>query len=80
MNQYEIVIPRLVQMIEYETIIVEANNTEEAKQNAMTYTNVISNSEWHEEDHETIQRYDDEIQVQEIKQWITYFKTFLSYC
>jgi hypothetical protein len=66
MTQYEVIIPRLVQMIEYETIIVEANNTEEAKNNALIYDNVIGGSQWHEEDHETIQRYDDEIQIKEI--------------
>ena len=63
MNTYQVRIPRLVKMLEWETIYINANSKEEAKQNALTYTNVISNSEWEEEDHETIERYDDEIEI-----------------
>jgi hypothetical protein len=65
MKTFEVMIPRLVRMTEWETLYVNANNAEEAKENAITYTNVISNSEWEEEDHETIERYDDEIIVRE---------------
>jgi len=65
MKTFEVMIPRLVRMTEWETLYVNANNAEEAKENALTYTNVISNSEWEEEDHETIERYDDEIIVRE---------------
>lgn len=65
MKEYQVRIPRLIQMLETEILYVKANNEEEAKQNAITYTNVISNSEWDEEDHETIERYDDEIEVYE---------------
>jgi len=65
MKEYQVRIPRLIQMLEWEILYVNANNEEEAKQNAITYTNVISNSEWEEEDHETIERYDNEIEVYE---------------
>jgi hypothetical protein len=65
MKEYQVRIPRLVKMIEWEILYVKANNEEEAKENAIYYTNVISNSEWEEEDHETIERYDDEIEVYE---------------
>jgi len=68
MNTYQVRIPRLVKMLEWETIYVNANNKEEAKENAITYTNVISNSEWEEEDHETIERYDDDIEIIEEKE------------
>ena len=65
MKTFEVRIPRNVRMIEWETLYVNAHNEEEAKENAITYTNVISNSEWEEEDHETIERFDDEIIVTE---------------
>jgi len=65
MKEYQVRIPRLVKMLEWEILYVNASNEEEAKQNAMTYTNVISNSEWEEEDHETIEIFDDEIEVYE---------------
>ena len=68
MNTYQVRIPRLVKMLEWETIYINANSKEEAKQNALTYTNVISNSEWEEEDHETIERYDDDIEIIEEKE------------
>jgi len=68
MNTYQVRIPRLVKMLEWETIYINANSKEEAKQNALTYTNVISNSEWEEECHETIERYDDEIEITEEKE------------
>jgi hypothetical protein len=67
MKTFEVRIPRNVRMIEWETLYVNANDKEEAKENAITYTNVISNSEWEDEDHETIERYDDEIEVREIE-------------
>ena len=66
MNKYEIRIPRLIQMIEWETITVEASSKDEAKENALTYTNVISNSEWEDNDHETIETFEDEIEVSEL--------------
>jgi hypothetical protein len=67
MKTFEVRIPRAVRMTEWETLYVNANDKEEAKENAITYTNVISNSEWEDEDHETIERYDDEIEVREIE-------------
>ena len=68
MKEYHVRIPRNVRMTEWESLYVKANNPEEAKENAISYTNVISNSEWEEEDHETIERFDDEIEVEEIKE------------
>jgi hypothetical protein len=65
MNTYQVRIPRLVKMLEWETIYVNANTKEEAKENAITYTNVISNSEWETEDYDTIIRYDDDIEITE---------------
>jgi hypothetical protein len=68
MKKFEVRIPRLVRMTEWETMIVEAEDEEQAKENAIYYTNVIGNSEWEEEDHETIERYDDDIEINEIKE------------
>lgn len=67
MKKYEIRIPRNVRMIEWETLIVMGNDEAEAIENALNYDNVVSQSEWEEEDHETIERYDSEIQIREIK-------------
>jgi len=66
MNKYELKIPRAVRMIEWETIVVEANDEMEALDNALRYNNVIS-STFDTDEYETIDRYDDEIEIREIE-------------
>ena len=67
MKKYEVRIPRAVRMTEWETIVVEASNEVDALDYALRYENVIGGSQWEEEDHETIERFDDEIEIGEIK-------------
>lgn len=67
MNKYEIRIPRLIQMIEWETITVEASNKEEAINNALTLQNTVGESQWEDNDHETIETFEDEIEVSELE-------------
>jgi hypothetical protein len=66
MKKYELRIPRAVRMTEWETIVVEASNEKDALDNALHYTNVIS-STFDTDDYETIDRYDDEIEIREIE-------------
>jgi hypothetical protein len=66
MNKYEIRIPRLIQMVEWETITVEASNKEDAINNALTLKNTIGESQWEDNDHETIETFEDEIEVSEL--------------
>ena len=67
MNKYEVRIPRAVRMTEWETLVVEADNEVDAIDNALRYENVVGGSQWDEEDHETIERFDDEIEIREIE-------------
>ena len=67
MKKYEVRIPRAVRMTEWETIVVEASNEVDALDYALRYENVIGGSQWEEEDHETIERFDDEIEIREIE-------------
>jgi hypothetical protein len=39
----------------------------DAIDNALRYENVVGGSQWDEEDHETIERFDDEIEIREIE-------------
>lgn len=66
MNKYEIRIPRLVQMIEWETITVKASSKDEAINNALMLENTVGESQWQDEDHETIETFEDEIEVLEL--------------
>jgi len=66
MKKYELKIPRAVRMIEWETIVVEANDEMEALDNALHYNNVVS-STFDTDEYETIDRYDDEIEIREIE-------------
>jgi hypothetical protein len=66
MQKYKVMIPRLIQCMEYETIIVNANSIEEAEENALMYENV-EESTWHCDNQDTIKRYDHLIEVKEIK-------------
>ena len=67
MKKYELRIPRAVRMTEWETIVVEASNEVDALDYALSYENVVGGSQWEEEDHETIERFDDEIEIREIE-------------
>ena len=66
MNKYELKIPRAVRMIEWETIVVEANDEIEALDNALHYNNVVR-STFDTDEYETTERYDDEIEIREIE-------------
>lgn len=67
MKQFEVLIPRSVRLIEWETLIVNAEDEEEAINNAISYENIIKSS-FDTSDYETIDRYDDEIECREIKE------------
>jgi hypothetical protein len=66
MKKYELRIPRAVRMTEWEILVVEANNEVDALDNALHHTNVIS-AKFDTDDYETIDRYDDEIEIREIE-------------
>jgi hypothetical protein len=53
-------------MIEWETIVVEANDEVDALDNALHYNNVVS-STFDTDEYETTERYDDEIEIREIE-------------
>jgi hypothetical protein len=66
MKKFELKIPRAVRMIEWETIVVEANDEVDALDNALHYNNVVS-STFDTDEYETTERYDDEIEIREIE-------------
>ena len=66
MKKYELRIPRAVRMTEWEILVVEANNEVDALDHALHHTNVIS-ATFDTDDYETIDRYDDEIEIREIE-------------
>jgi hypothetical protein len=66
MKKYELRIPRAVRMIEWETLVVEANDEVDALDHALKHENVIS-STFDTDEYETIDRYDDEIEIREIE-------------
>lgn len=67
MKKYELRIPRAVRMTEWETLVVMGKNKADAIAKALSYENVVGGSQWEQEDHETIERFDDEIEIREIE-------------
>jgi len=67
MKKFEVRIPRLVRMTEWEIMIVEADDKDQALQNALARENV-GESEYEQEDWEVVEEYDDEIEITEIKE------------
>ena len=67
MKKFEVRIPRLVRMIEWEIMIVEADDKDQALQNALARENV-GESEYEQEDWEVVEEYDDEVEITEIKE------------
>lgn len=65
MKKFEVRIPRLVRMTEWEIMIVEADDKDQALQNALARENV-GESNYEQEDWEVVDEYDDEIEVIEI--------------
>jgi hypothetical protein len=65
MKKFEVRIPRLVRMTEWEIMIVEADDKDQALQNALARENV-GESNYEQEDWEVVEEYDDEIEVIEI--------------
>ena len=67
MKKFEVRIPRLVRMTEWEIMIVEADDKDQALQNALARENV-GESEYEQEDWEVVEEYDDEVEITEIKE------------
>jgi len=65
MKKFEVRIPRLVRMTEWEIMVVEADDEDQALQNALARENV-GESNYEQEDWEVVDEYDDEIEVIEI--------------
>ena len=65
MKKFKIRIPRLVRMTEWETMIVEAEDKEQALNNALARENVIGDSSWEQEDWESIDEYLDDVEIME---------------
>ena len=66
MKKFEVRIPRLVRMTEWETMIVEAEDKDQALQNALARENVIGDSSWEQEDWESIDEYLDDVEIKEV--------------
>jgi hypothetical protein len=69
MKKFEVRIPRLVRMTEWETMIVEADDKDQALQNALA-REYVGESNYDQEDWEVVEEYDDEIEINEIKEEI----------
>ena len=69
MKKFEVRIPRLVRMTEWETMIVEADDKDQALQNALA-REYVGESNYDQEDWEVVEEYDDEIEINEIKEAI----------
>ena len=67
MKKFEVRIPRLVRMTEWETMIVEADDKDQALQNALA-REYVGESNYDQEDWEVVEEYDDEIEINEIKE------------
>tara|TARA_R110000868_G_scaffold2001_2_gene15779 strand:- start:582 stop:794 length:213 start_codon:yes stop_codon:yes gene_type:complete len=67
MKKFEVRIPRLVRMTEWETMIVEAEDKDQALQNALA-RECVGESNYDQEDWEVVEEYDDEIEINEIKE------------
>ena len=67
MKKFEVRIPRLVRMTEWETMIVEADDKDHALQNALA-REYVGESNYDQEDWEVVEEYDDEIEINEIKE------------
>jgi hypothetical protein len=65
MKKFKVRIPRLVRMTEWETMIVEAEDKEQALNNALARENVIGDSSWEQEDWESIDEYLDDVEIME---------------
>jgi hypothetical protein len=66
MKKFEVRIPRLVRMTEWETMIVEADDKDQALDNALARENVIGDSSWEQEDWESIDEYLDDVEIKEV--------------
>ena len=65
MKKYEVRIPRLVRMTEWEIMLVEAEDKNQALNNALARENVIGDSSWEQEDWESIDEYLDDVEITE---------------
>lgn len=67
MKKFEVRIPRLVRMTEWETMIVEADDKDQALQNALA-REYVGESNYDQEDWEVVEEYEEEIEINEIKE------------
>jgi len=65
MKKFEVRIPRLVRMTEWETMIVEADDKDQALQNALA-REYVGESNYDQEDWEVVEEYEDEIEIKEV--------------
>jgi len=66
MKKFIVRIPRLVRMTEWEIMLVEAEDKEQALDNALARENVIGDSSWEQEDWESIDEYLDDVEIKEV--------------
>lgn len=67
MKHFEVRIPRLVRMTEWEIMVVEAENKEQALDYALARENMVSKPEYEQEDWESVDEYLDEVDITEIE-------------
>jgi hypothetical protein len=65
MKKFKVRIPRLVRMTEWETMIVEADDKDQALQNALA-REYVGESNYDQEDWEVVEEYEDEIEIKEV--------------
>jgi len=66
MKKFEVRIPRLVRMTEWEIMTVEAEDKEQALDFALCRENIISTPEYEQEDWESVDEYLDDVEITEL--------------
>ena len=68
MKRFEVRIPRLVRMTEWEIMIVEADDKDQALQSALERDGNVSDYRHEQEDFETMDEYLDDVEIMELKE------------
>ena len=67
MKHFEVRIPRLVRMTEWEIMVVEAEDKDQALDYALARENMISSPQYEQEDWESVDEYLDDVKIMEVK-------------
>ena len=67
MKHFEVRIPRLVRMTEWEIMVVEAEDKDQALDYALARENMVSSPQYEQEDWESVDEYLDDVKIMEVK-------------